>query len=131
MKSDKNFSDSECNKLHFEHIPQFLTWLASYKSRQIFLFCGGNFLSYYVTVSGGFISPRWFPPSFQGMMVNKNMILFSSQQLSYEVPIFCNSFTLIVLVLRRMQPNPVVRNLIFGSLGQVAKFGNTEACHRP
>ena len=26
--------------------------------------------------------------------------------------IFCNSFTLIVLVLRRMQPNLVVRNLI-------------------
>ena len=131
MKRDKNFSDSECDKLHFEHIPQFLTWLACYKLRQIFLFCGGNFLSYYFTVSGGFISPRWFPPSFQGIMVNKNMILFSFQWLSYEVNHFSNSFTLIVLDLRRMQPNLVVRNLIFGSLGQVPKFGNTEACYRP
>ena len=75
----QNFSDSECDKLHFEHIPQFLTWLASYKLRQIFLFWGGNFLSYYFTVSGGFISPRWFPPSFQRIMVNKNMILFFFQ----------------------------------------------------
>ena len=30
----------------------------------------------------------------------------------------------------RMQSNLVVRNLIFGSLGQVPKFGNTEVCHR-
>ena len=64
-------------------------------------------------------------------MVNKNMILFSFQWLSYEVNHFSNSFTLIVLDLRRMQPNLVVRNLIFGSLGQVPKFGNTEACYRP
>ena len=59
----QNFSDSECDKLHVEHIPQFLTWLASYKLRQIFLFCGGNFLSYYFTVSGGFSKMVSMQPS--------------------------------------------------------------------
>lgn len=36
-----------------------------------------------------------------------------------------------LLDMRRMQSNLVVRNLSFGSLGQVPKFGNTEVCHRP
>ena len=36
-----------------------------------------------------------------------------------------------LLDMRKMQSNLVVRNLIFGSLGRVPKFGNTEACHRP
>ena len=36
-----------------------------------------------------------------------------------------------LLDMRKMQSNLVVRNLIFGGLGQVPKFGNTEACHRP
>ena len=36
-----------------------------------------------------------------------------------------------LLDMRKMQSNLVVRNLIFGSLGQVPKFGNTEVCHRP